>query len=89
MRLSNLLKYYEACPGCIDFKEKKWYTDFTFGTKKGDRFRREVYIKRGDYMQSAMKYYDDVDSWKTNLSAKLSVSAELGKESVEIKVVRK
>ena len=26
---------------------------------------------------------------KTNLSAKLSVSAELGKESVEIKVVRK
>ena len=45
--LIDLLKYYEACLVCIDFKEKKWYTDFTFGTKKGDRFRREVYIKKG------------------------------------------
>lgn len=78
MRLSNLLKYYEACPGCIDFKEKKWYTDFTFGTKKGDRFRREVYIKRGDYMQSAMKYYDDVDSWKTVMFLYNSALKEVG-----------
>ena len=31
----------------------------------------------------------NVGDMKTNLSAKLSVSAELGKESVEIKVVRK
>ena len=31
----------------------------------------------------------NVGDVKTNLSAKLSVSAELGKESVEIKVVRK
>ena len=30
-----------------------------------------------------------MNDMKTNLSAKLSVSAELGKESVEIKVVRK
>ena len=33
--------------------------------------------------------YMNVGDMKTNLSAKLSVSAELGKESVEIKVVRK
>ena len=31
----------------------------------------------------------NVGDMKTNLSAQLSVSAELGKESVEIKVVRK
>ena len=63
------------------------FGDYTLDTKTGDAQITLELEPDTDYIV----YMNDmnVGDMKTNLSAKLSVSAELGKESVEIKVVRK
>ena len=78
------------------------FGDYTLDTKTkkdGFEFQGDIY-KVKTFKEITLELEPDTDyivymndmnvgDMKTNLSAKLSVSAELGKESVEIKVVRK
>ena len=84
----NGLFVYESVPGTAvtNFTEDENTVSFTVEGPEDAQITLELEPDT-DYIV----YMNDmnVGDMKTNLSAKLSVSAELGKESVEIKVVRK